>query len=253
MFAKKIPVQEREWRRILNERSQQNGQPVDIRFSNWSGASPINAIVTRAFARALTRDSKLPSAIRDIPGMSGQVYRSFINNLVEEQSDARYLEIGSWAGSTATAALYGNTAKCLCVDNWSQFGGPKETFFANIDKVRSEKIDFAFIEEDFRKIDFGAIGAFNIYMFDGPHSERDQYDGIMLAQPAFDKSCVLIVDDWNWSQVRDGTLRALLDCRCRIDSWIEVRTTFDNTHPKIAFQHSDWHNGYFIAVVEKQG
>ena len=71
-------------------------------------------------------------------------------------------------------------------------------------------------------------------MFDGPHAERDQYDGVVLAQPALDKSHVLIVDDWNLSQVRDGTMRALIDTRCRIDAWIEVRTTFDNTHPSIA-------------------
>jgi hypothetical protein len=251
MFTRRIPVQERERRRVLTERSAREGQPVSIAMSSWSGASPVNRMVTRAFARALTRDSKLPGAIRDIQGMSGQVYRSFINNLIEEHPDARYLEIGSWAGSTATAALYGNTAKCLCVDDWSQFGGPKEAFFSNIEKVRSETIDFAFIEGDFRGVDFGAIGAFNIYMFDGPHNEADQYDGIMLAQRALDKSHILIVDDWNWSQVRDGTFRALVDCRCTIESWIEVRTTLDNTHAKVAFRDSDWHNGYFIAVVEK--
>jgi hypothetical protein len=89
-------------------------------------------------------------------------------------------------------------------------------------------------------------------MFDGPHNERDQYDGIMLAQPALDRSHILIVDDWNWEQVRDGTLRALVDTNCAIESWIEVRTTFDNSHPKVAFRGSDWHNGYFIAAIEKR-
>lgn len=253
MFIKRVPVQERERRRVLSERSGGSGQPVAIAMSNWSGASPINKLVTRAFARALTRDSKLPQAIRDIQGMSGQVYRSFINNLIEEHCDARYLEVGSWAGSTATAALYGNAAKCVCIDNWSQFGKPKDAFFANIEKVRSEKIGLTFIEADFRTVNFDAIGRFNVYMFDGPHAERDQYDGIMLAQPALDKSHVLIVDDWNWEPVRDGTFRALVDSKCTIESWIEVRTTLDNSHPKIAFKDSDWHNGYFIAVVEKHG
>jgi len=252
MFNRKIPVQERERRRLLQERSAGNGQHYAIAMSGWSSASLSHQRVTKAFARALVHDSKLPDAVRNIDGMSGQVYRSFINNLVESHTDARYLEIGSWAGSTATAAIYGNTAKCVCIDNWSEFGGPKQAFFTNIETVRSDKIDFTFIEQDFRRLDYGTLGLFNIYMFDGPHAEPDQYDGIMLAQRALEKSYILIVDDWNWAPVRDGTLRALVDTNCRIESWIEIRTTFDNTHPRIAFKESDWHNGYFIAVVEKQ-
>lgn len=251
MLTKRVPVQERERRRIVSERSVRDEQFVAIAMSNWSGASPMNALVTRAFARAIIRDSKLPQAIRDIPGMSGQLYRSFINNLVEAHAEARYLEVGSWAGSTATAALYGNAARCVCVDNWSQFGGPKDVFFGNIQKVLSEKTDFTFIEADFGKLDFHRLGAFNIYMFDGPHGEAEQYDGVMRAQPALEKTHILIVDDWNWPQVREGTFRALVDSKCTIQSWIEVRTTLDDSHAKIAFTASDWHNGYFIAVVEK--
>ena len=252
MFTKKIHLQERELRRVLQERLVPSGQSYEITVSGWSSASPNQELVLRAFGRTLMHDSKLPQEIRKIEGMSGQIYRSFINNLVETHADARYLEIGSWAGSTATAALYGNTVKCVCVDNWSQFGGPKEVFFANIERVRSEKIDFTFIEDDFRNVNFGAIGSFNIFMFDGPHSEQDQYDGVMLAQQALDKSYILIVDDWNWTPVRNGTFRALLSTSCAISFWIEVRTTFDDTHANIAFQDSDWHNGYFIAVIEKR-
>jgi hypothetical protein len=251
VFSESVAVQERESRRLLLERSTRNRQSYAIAMCGWRTESPIHGLVNKAFARALTGDSKLPQSIRDIDGMSGQHYRSFINNLVESYVDPRYLEIGSWAGSTATAALYGNTAKCVCIDNWSQYGGPKQEFFTNIEMVRSDKIDFKFIEQDFRKVDYGTLGMFNIYMFDGPHSQIDQYDGVVLVQPALEKSYILIVDDWNWQRVRDGTLQALVDTNCRIDSWIEVRTTFDNTHPRVAFRESDWHNGYFIAVVEK--
>jgi hypothetical protein len=251
MFIRKIPVEERERKRVLLERSALSEPPFTIDMGGWGSASPIRQLVTKAFARALVGDSKLPQAIGNIEGASGQVYRSFINNLVESYSDPRYLEIGCWAGSAATAALYGNRAKCVCIDNWSQFGDPKEAFLTNIAMVRSENIDFNLIEKDFRKVDYGALGTFNIYMFDGPHDEIDQYDGVIMAQRALEKSHILIVDDWNWMSVRCGTLRALVDANCRVEFWIEVRTSFDNTHPRIAFQQSDWHNGYFIAVVNK--
>jgi hypothetical protein len=50
----------------------------------------------------------------------------------------------------------------------------------------NDAISFRFIEDDFRKINYTDIGKFNVYLFDGPHDEEDQYDGIALAQPALD-------------------------------------------------------------------
>lgn len=212
----------------------------------------LDDLVPAALSKAIANESKLSDEIRSIEGMSGQKYRSFINNLISSLSDARYLEVGSWAGSTATAALYQNSVKCTCIDNWSEFGGPKEKFFSNIEKVKSPKIDFQFIEKDFRAVDYSAAGSFNVYMFDGPHEEKDQYDGLMLAQPALDSSYVFIVDDWNWERVRVGTLKAIASSNSRVSFCTEIRTTRDGSHPLIAHTQSDWHNGYFIAVLHKQ-
>ena len=203
------------------------------------------------FEAACTEPSNLPAQIRDIEGMSGQRYRSFINRLVGSVADARYLEVGSWAGSTAAAALFGNRVTALCIDNWSMFGGPRLQFFENMKLVLSEKISFRIIEQDFRKVDFGSIGRFNVYLFDGPHEERDQYDGVVLAQPALPDRYYLIVDDWNWQAVRLGTFQALRDTGCRVDSAVEIRTSLDNEQPLDRGANSDWHNGYFLAVVFK--
>jgi hypothetical protein len=181
--------------------------------------------------------------------MSGQKYRTFINNLVGAHPDPRYLEIGSWLGSTATAALCGNAAAALCIDNWSEFGGPRDRFFANIAVIRSPAIDFRFIEKDFRRVDFTAIGRFNIFLFDGPHREADHYDGLMLARPALEHPFVLIVDDWNAHEVRPGVLRALHDAGYTVSCAVEIRTTNDDSYPAVTGKESDWHNGYFVAVI----
>ena len=204
------------------------------------------------FARAASKPSRLPAKISTIRGMSGQKYRSFINQLLASIADPRYLEIGSWAGSTAAAALYENRAHAVCIDNWSQFGGPRAEFFVNMNKVLTADIKFKFIEKDFRAVNYAQLGKFNVYVFDGPHTEDDQYDGVVLTQAALDTRYFLIVDDWNWMKVRIGTLRALRDLKCTIEYAIELRTTLDNTHPKVASEKSDWHNGYFISVIEKR-
>jgi hypothetical protein len=186
--------------------------------------------------------SKLPREIRAIKGMSGQRYRTFINTLIEALDRPRYLEIGSWLGSTAAAAIYGNGVQAVCIDNWSQFSGTREQFLANIEKAKSNNSALHLIERDFREVDYHALDKFNVYFFDGPHSAVDQKDGILVVQPCLTNRFVLIVDDWNFGKVRSGTMRGLLAARCRIESSIQVRTTNDNT---------DWHNGYLIAVVHK--
>jgi hypothetical protein len=224
--------------------------PVVCRNGDFN-ASDDALLVKQSFDRALNDESSLPSEIRGIDGMSGQRYRAFVNNLVSLCPNPRYLEVGSWAGSTATAALSGNHASALCIDNWSEFGGPRDTFFQNIRKSLSEKSQFKFIEQDFRSVNYKSIGQFNIYFFDGPHEEADQYDGIVLAQPALTSTFFLIVDDWNWRAVRVGTFRGLAASRCQLKCSIEVRTTLDETQPSVAGKLSDWHNGYFIAVVQK--
>src|SRR5947207_1154180 len=129
VFTEKVSVEERD-RILLHDRAGSDGQYFAVTMQGHHNDSPLSALVMKSFTRALVRDSKLPDFVREVEGMSGQVYRSFINNFVGEHPDARYLEIGSWGGSTATAAMYGNKMKCLCIDNWSQFGGPKDVFFA---------------------------------------------------------------------------------------------------------------------------
>jgi Methyltransferase domain len=221
----------------------------------WFGdpqGSAIGIILQKSFEDANRNISKLSKDIRDIDGMSGQKYRSLINNLVSLLPDARYLEIGSWAGSTAAAAAYGNRVEALCIDNWSQFGGPKDAFLSNTALATTSDATIRLLESDFRNVDYSAIGKFNIYLFDGPHSERDQYDGVAIAQPALTDTYVLIVDDWNWGQVRQGTLRALIDIGATIQCHVEVRS--DDKNGRLAKQHkdSDWHIGYFIGVIRKR-
>jgi hypothetical protein len=209
---------------------------------------PESALLKRALDQALAGIGGPPDFVRAIEGMSGQKYRTFINLLVGSLPDARYLEVGSYAGSTAASALCGNRVKAVCIDNWSQFGGPKSTFLANIESIRSPAIDIRFVESDFRRVDYASLGRFNVYLFDGPHEEQDQYDGIVVARPALDKCFILIVDDWNWPASRLGTFRAFRDSGYSLACSAEVRTTRDNSHAG-GGANSDWHNGYFFAVL----
>ncbi len=184
--------------------------------------------------------------------MSGRRYWGLINHLVNFTPNAAYLEVGSWKGSTACAAMAGNQVKMQCIDDWSEYGGPKEEFFANTGRWLTPDIEFDFLEQDCNETDFGALGPFNIYFFDGPHSMPDTFNGIVNAQDALTPVHTLIMDDWNWPFVRKGTQDALDHLAHDVLATLKIRTTQDGSHPAIACEQSDWHNGYFIAVCRKQ-
>jgi hypothetical protein len=182
---------------------------------------------------------KLPPAIRAIKGMSGQKYRTLINTLIGALNRPRYLEIGSWLGSTAAAAIFGNRVDAVCIDNWSEFDGTKEQFIANISLASSANARLELIEDNFFNVDYFALGKFNVYLFDGPHSENDHVCGITVVQPCLADRFILIIDDWNWSAVRIGTMRGLIETRCAVECSIQVRTTHDDSVPTVAYEASD--------------
>lgn len=207
--------------------------------------------VRNSFLRALAAKSELDPRILSIDGMSGKKYRHFINNLIRSLEDARYLEVGTWIGSTLCAAINRNQVRATTIDNWSQFDGPRGRFLENLAAFRTPQAYVNFIDDDFRNVEFSSLGTFDVYLFDGPHEYQDQYDGLTFALPALASTFVLIVDDWNYEQVRRGTIDAVSDLALSVEYALEIRTTFDNSHPTVASQDSDWHNGYFIALLSK--
>ena len=86
--------------------------------------------------------------------MSSSKVRHLINNLCS-LNGTRYLEIGSYKGSTLIAAAKGNEnalARLSAVDDFSQFGGPREEFWDNVEANIAAELRhssrFLFIEED---------------------------------------------------------------------------------------------------------
>ena len=106
-------------------------QDVSISVRGDSSHSESLAL-SRALLGALQSDATGLDEILAMEGMSGRKFRQLINKVIAATPNASYLEIGSWIGSTACSAMHGNRVRITCVDNWSQFGGPKEELFKNI-------------------------------------------------------------------------------------------------------------------------
>jgi hypothetical protein len=59
--------------------------------------------------------------------------------------------------------MCGNKAKVVCIDNWSEFDGPKNAFLVNFNTYKGEN-DATFIEQDCFKVDISQLPKFNIYI-----------------------------------------------------------------------------------------
>ena len=87
-------------------------------------------------------------------GLSGRKFRILLNSLIEKISNSKYLEIGSWLGSTACSVSFKNNVEINCIENWSQnFSkefSPKQEFKKNLSKCLSKKVKLNLIEKEFR-------------------------------------------------------------------------------------------------------
>ena len=206
--------------------------------------------IETSFQNAENNISKITNDIINMEGMSGTKTRHFYNNLLNIE-DARYLEIGTWKGSTVCSAMYKNKAKVVCIDNWSEFGGPKNEFLINFKKFKGEN-DAIFIENDCYKVDILTLPKFNIYMYDGNHTNESHYNALLHYYNCLDDVFIFIVDDWNWKDVRDGTFNSIEKLKLNILYEIELRTTDDETHAEWGSpEQRAWHNGIYVAILQK--
>lgn len=199
--------------------------------------------------------------ILNIFGMSGKKWRHFLNNLMSKK-EINYLEIGSHTGSTFCSALYMNPGigYAQTIDNWSEFGNKKETLVKNTANtvvssgIEGKKVRVS--ESDFYDYDYSILPKIDVYLFDGPHREQYQYDGVKIVFDQLADIFILLVDDWNWGGPRRGTEKALRELDIRVVYQCEIYTEaerFDSKTGKLSnrFQLSDWHNGVAIFVCEK--
>jgi hypothetical protein len=66
-----------------------------------------------------------------------------------------------------------------------------------------------------------------------------------------DDTFIFIVDDWNWQQVRDATLKSIKDLNLTTVYEKEIRTSYDNSVPPLHEIRKTWWNGMYVAVLKK--
>lgn len=200
---------------------------------------------------ALNNNSKINDQILNVDGMTGKMTRHFYNNLCSIQ-DCRYLEIGCFKGSSTCSAMYKNTIFSTSIDNWSEFGGPKDIFHKNFKKFMGLN-NSKFIEKDFLLVDLTELDKYNIYLYDGPHDYEFHEKSLSYYKNVLDDMFIFIVDDWNWKHVRRATFKSIEINNLHILWDKEIRTNNENTTKCSGEKNKDtWWNGIYICLLHKK-
>jgi hypothetical protein len=170
-------------------------------------------------------------ALCNIPRMSTFAIGAIINRTVASMAvNARFINVGVWHGFTLLSGMTENPDKvCIGVDDFSEFGGPKEQFLQRFNEQKSANHYFYDIDyrEYFAKIHSGEIG---FYIYDANHSYENQLMGLKLAEPFFGKNCIVLVDDTNGVDPRQATLDFINHNRNKYEILLDAKTR-GNYHP----------------------
>lgn len=166
-----------------------------------------------------------------VPRMSTYAMAAVIDKAVSRMpAGTAFVNVGVWHGFSFLSGIAANPdRRCVAIDNFSQFGGPKNEFLGRYEARRSPNHEFHEMdyEEYFAKAHAGPIG---FYIYDGEHSYRNQLRGLEAAEPFFADGCVIQVDDTNDEEPR----RANLDFINRTPGKYRLlfdRRTAGNGHP----------------------
>ncbi len=215
--------------------------------------------INESYNKANNGISKIDISILQIEGMSGEATRHFYNNICS-MDNAKYLEIGSWKGSTLCAAMYNNNATIVSIDNWSQYcggeyGNVKNEFLSNFNKYIG-KNNAIFYEEDCFKLDINKLPTFNIYMYDGDHKYEDHYNALPYYISRMEDEFIFIIDDWNQPYIREATIQSINDLKLNILFQKDIFTNINEPAlPRIYNGGCDrrpWANGCGVFVLQKK-
>lgn len=187
-----------------------------------------------------------------IPGLTSPKVQRFLNSVCKDKST--YLEVGSYLGATAVAALDGNKLHAYFVDNWKDDiqayrddialpQNSKDVFIHNVKKYKGEN-QVSVFHSDLFDVDLTEIKPIDVFFYDGPHDYVTTSNAIQYYSSVFADECIVIVDDANFDGVVDGAENGL------------SRIGFDVVYRKIVLNDiessDEWWNGLFVVVVKRQ-
>lgn len=179
-------------------------------------------------------DIYLKKILLNIESMSTYAIGHIINQICKNlKKDELYVNIGVWKGFTLIAGMINTNCNVQGVDNFSEFGGPKDIFLDNFnkfkitDKHKFYEFDYKVFFMNFEKTN----SKINFYFYDGEHSYKNQYDNLEIANNFFVKDSIVLVDDINFEEVEQGTEDFIRKNSSKFRLIKKIKTKNNHCHP----------------------
>lgn len=192
----------------------------------------------------------------DLSGWSGGATIGTLQrlaNLFCDDGNAAYVEVGVFQGqSLISVALKAPQLPCYGIDNFSQFdpdGVNLEIVNKRLERYGGTNVHVLNMgfEEAFAGMSQHLNGRkIAIYLIDGAHDYRSQMMGLLLAMPHLHERAVILVDDANYSFVRQSTEDFLLthpDFKMAFEAYSP-----DHPANMDADTHSRWRNKWITGT-----
>jgi len=208
-----------------------------------------------AISRADNLQSKMDATAWSVPALSSLRIRHLMNNL--GAISTRYMEHGVHKGGIFCSVLRNNPN--IEIAYWG------DSFES--DKITGENVERQFIENAMKCIngtDTTLLGqvdntfdlppdfaeGIDMYCFDADHSYESQRKAMTHFLPSMADTFIVCVDDWQYGDVKRGTIDGLLDSGCEILFQQELL----NTEPYTEDQHrnDEWWRGFYLALLKKK-
>lgn len=229
----------------------------------WKNIDECINNINRAFYYTEQRRSKMVQKAMAVVGFSGMQNRHFLNNLLDYNQELNYLEIGAYRGATFIAAMYNNkNVKGIAVDSFDDkfsFGQDTDELYksllSNTQNVLTNDENYEIWHKDFYDLKAEDLPKIDVYFFDGEHDMQSQFDAFNHIHEALADICVVVIDDYNFASVQEGTQKAINDMPEKIPFKVfyskEIKTTEDGTHVPIEQGAVGYWNGMFVALLER--
>lgn len=155
----------------------------------------------------LPRDLRFAEILDAVQGLARPNNLALLN-AAASSLDVResYVEVGTYHGTSLIAAMLGNDAEVVAIDDWSLGDGGRSELDRNL-----ARFGFAgrpeIVEGDaFETLRSGKLAGrrVGVYYYDNGHEYEQQLDGMRLIEPYLTNPALVIVDDTDWERVEQA-------------------------------------------------
>jgi hypothetical protein len=235
---------------------------MSVIYRHTYGEHSLNSLVENSLNLAANCYRSLSDTCIGMDGMSGYKYRFFVNNLMKQLTNPKYLEVGVMGGSSLCSAIDGvyNGVTAVGIDN---YGSNIELFEQAKSAVAAvattSNISVSILNKDFLNVDFSKLGLFNVYLYDVGRRQANYELSLVQARSALANDLVFIVGDWDHayggmdSELNTGIRASIVQAGYNIQYHVNIQSGgyYESVGNASNISVIPWQNGYGIFVLTK--